>query len=180
MPLQIIFFMKTKIRIQNALLGIVMAVFAVLFFSVLPAPSAKAEQPTAKPGFTLAPTPPTAEVDTVVTPPVDVPPDTPADPVQDIIDGMLSRWTLYVAGIVNLLVLLSGAFPKFTLFADDRKRDLLAKTLGAVAVAGLTVFTLGPGQIWPVLAGFAVAVFAYKNVIKVVAKTKTSAPPKVA
>jgi hypothetical protein len=176
--------MKTKHLIFNLFFGVMVSTFAIALSVMIAPGDTQAGNPMKQ-----ATTVPAAKTDTIA-PLVqiddaklsDESPATKTDtiePVEDIIEGLMSKWSLYVMGIVNLLVFLSGAFPKLVLFKDDRKRDLLAKTLAAVIVAGVTVFTVGPKDLWPVLGGFAMAVFNYNNVLKpLVGNTKTVAAKK--
>lgn len=172
----------------NLMFGVMMSVFAITLFVLVPSGDMQAEQPAPKSGLTYKPAtaPPAAEVgqDEPTAEPHAVeptPPTTPSDigTGDELVDKLLNQWTLVSAGIINLLVFLTGLFPKFVLFKDDRKRDLLAKTLAAVGVAVVAMVTMGPGNAWPVIIGFAVAVFNYNNILKpIVGSTKTVAAKK--
>lgn len=82
-----------------------------------------------------------------------------------------------IAGIV--ITFLTGFFPNFTFFKDDRKRDLATKGLVAAIIVGIVAVQFGLADTWMVVVAFILQSFGYDKVLQPLGmKTKSSAPAK--
>jgi hypothetical protein len=150
--------MKTKTSKMNALFGAMMAIFAVLFFSMLPAPSAQAGGPSKQPGLSIkqpgavdsteaiqqAETAKIFEADTTTQPPADVPPAGGGGAAIDI-DWMLNKENLIASLVMLLLTFASKWFPGLGKITDTKLRALV---VGLTVITGfLVVKFVGPGNV---------------------------------
>jgi hypothetical protein len=139
--------MKTKTSKMNALFGAMMAIFAVLFFSMLPAPSAQAGGPSKKPGLTIKKTSADSaeairqaetlkifEADTTAQPPADVPPAGGGGAVD--LPWLLTQENAIASLLMLLLTFLSKWLPFVSKIGDTGKRALV---VGLTVIAGFVV-----------------------------------------
>lgn len=122
--------------------------------------------------------PPAHLIDTIPETPAELPPLEQDNSNPVTVDQLLNKWTVITAGLISLLTFLTGLFPKFTFFQDDRKRDLAAKALGAAIVIGIALVMTDKASAWQVIVSFMLSVFGYNQVLKPAGlNTKTAATP---